>query len=98
MTGGLVPDFVRNSILAITEARSGFGQCQGRALGVGVIRSVAPGGDRKDALVFLSRFLELTSVHVNAKATVVDLARAQVDELTRCMGHVIVRRRLVFSQ
>jgi hypothetical protein len=65
---GLVPDVVRDGVRAVGETSSRLGERQSGPFGLGEVRDVAPDGDRVDALVGLTRVLELAGVDVDADA------------------------------
>jgi hypothetical protein len=67
------------------EASDCLGERQRGALGIGVVRRFAPGGDRNDALVGLAGLLKATSVQPDTQAAAVDLAGSQVNELERAL-------------
>src|SRR6266404_9746564 len=84
---GFLPDLVGNRVGPVAEPCGGLTERERRAFRVGVVRSLPPGGDGKDALVRLSKLLEHAEVHVDAHAASIDLAGAHVDELERSEEH-----------
>src|SRR5579859_129489 len=91
---GLVPDLIRHGVGAIAQPRRRLCQRERGALGVGVVRRLAPGADGEDALVLLAELLERARVHVDAHAAPVDLAGAQVGQLDGDAGQAGLLDRL----
>src|SRR5580658_9585356 len=88
--GGLVPDFVRYRVGAVGQPGDGLGQGQRRALGVGEIRRVPPGGYRGYPVLALARLPGPCSAGLNARAAAVDLAGPQVNQCQRLLRHAFV--------
>ncbi len=79
----LVPDRIGHRIGAVIEPGDRLGECQRRALGVGEKRRMPPSGDGENAVVGLARLFQLQRMHVNARATAVNLAGAEMHEFAR---------------
>src|SRR5215469_17926449 len=80
MGGSRVPDLVGHWVGTVGQPGGGFGQCQRGALSVSEVRSLPPGGNRKEPLVADTGFLGAQRSRVNASAAAVDLAGPQVDQ------------------
>src|SRR5436190_4717857 len=87
MQSGRVPDFFRYWIRLVAKPRDCFRKCQRRAFGFGTVRRFTPGRYREQTLVCLPRLLKLSTTHVDADTTAIDLAGAKVDEIKRALGH-----------
>jgi hypothetical protein len=87
MQRGLVPNLFWNWIGPVVKPRDCFGERQRGAFGLRKIRRFAPGGDREQTVVCLARLLKFPRAHIDADATAIDLACAQVDEIKRAVGH-----------
>ena len=59
VSGGVVPDIVGNRVRPVGQPRARLGECQGGALCVAEVRSIAPRGDKVDALAVYTHSLEL---------------------------------------
>src|SRR4029453_15441457 len=87
MQRGLVPNFLWYWIRPVAKPRHRFGKRQRGAFGLAKIGRLAPRGYRKETIVCLARLLKLPRAHINAEATAIDLAGAQMDKIERALGH-----------
>jgi hypothetical protein len=79
-------DLVWDRVCLIGYTGDGLGQRQGGAFGVGKVGGIPPGHPGEEALVCFARLPEEATVLVNAGATAIDLARAQLDKADRRDG------------
>src|SRR5262245_43939022 len=98
MPNSFVPNLCRYGVRPIAEPRDGFGEGQRGALGIGEVGRIMPSRNCKDALVSFARFFEHAPAHVNADATAIDLARAQVDQPQYWRRHTALFRSCVESE
>src|SRR6185295_5819243 len=92
MTRGLVPNLIRDWIVAIAEPRHGLGERERGAFGVGEVRRVPPGRDCKEPVVGFTGLLEHARVHVDAQTAAIDLAGAQLHQPERARRHAALLR------
>src|SRR6185437_8560126 len=88
MASGFVPDLVRDRLGPVSQAGDCLSERESGAFGVGEVGSVPPGGDSEEAFVGFPRLFEHASMHVQADATAVDLAGAQMNEVEGALRHV----------
>ena len=91
---GLLPDLVWDRVRLIGYTGDGLGERQGGAFGVGEVGGIPPGRHDEEALVCFACLFEEATMLVNAGATAIDLARAQLDKADRPRWHGALFRRL----
>src|SRR5216683_2959744 len=91
---GLVPDLVGDRVRPIGETGGSLGEREGGTFGVGEVGCLPPGCHGEEALVCFTCLLGAACARVNAEATAIDLARAQVDKLKRRRRHAALSRGL----
>ncbi len=92
--GGLVPDLVGDRVGPVGEPGSSLGEREGGTFGVGEVGCLPPGRHGEEALFCFACLPGATCARVNAGATAIDLARAQVDKLKRRRRHAALSRGL----
>src|SRR6266700_65841 len=98
IAGGLFPDRVGHGVRLITEAGDGLGERKGGAFSMGEVGRLSPGRYSKEPLVCFACLLSVACSEVNAEATAIDLARAQVGQLKGRRWHAAVSRDLGQSE
>src|SRR5258708_15238093 len=76
--GGLVPDRVWDRVGPVGKSGDGLGERDGGTFGVGEVGCLPPGRHGEETLVWFACLLGAACARVNAAATSMDLARAQV--------------------
>jgi hypothetical protein len=77
--GGLLPDLVWDRVGLVSKPGNGKGSREGGTFGVGEVGCLPPGGHGEEALVCFACPLGAACARINAQATAIKLARAQVD-------------------
>ena len=92
--GGLVVDLVWDRVGLVGETGDSLGEREGGTFGVGEVGCLPPGRHGEEALVCFACLLSAACARVNAEATAIDLARAQMDKLKRRRRHAALSRDL----
>src|SRR5437016_2292896 len=85
MQSCLVPYFFRYWIGPVAKPRNCFGKRQRGVFGLGKIRRFAPRSYSKETVVCLADLFEFSGAHIDADATTIDLAGAQMKDRV-CAG------------
>src|SRR6266446_10692961 len=92
--GGLAPDRVWDRVGPVGKPGDGLGEREGGTFGVGEVGCLAPGRHGEEALVCFACLPGAARARVNAEATAIDLAGAQVDKLKHSLRHAALSRGL----
>src|SRR5258708_16383645 len=92
--GGLVPDRGWDRVGPVGKPGDGLGEREGGTFGVGEVGCLPPGRHGEETLVCFACLLGAACAEVDAEATAIDLARAQVDKLKHSLRHAALSRGL----
>ena len=81
MLCGFFPDLIGHRVGPVADASERFGERQCGTLSLIKAGVVPPSRYSENALIALTRFLQIARMHINADAAAVDLTGTQLDKL-----------------